>query len=199
MTPENSFPIGFAPGRVPPDALPYPSGAGWAEPDLDEAAQLMRRVYLDPQGARRVGERARADMALRHGPQARARLLEELLGQARSEREQRRSGATPAGAPAPARRGRPGARKAGSPGRRAPEAAERPARPQPPRPAPPPAGPVEAANPQVSLPRGQHEELLRAQHDLLRLLRRLGRPPLGWILARQKGYRTLRHRWLDDD
>jgi len=41
-----------------------------------------------------------------------------------------------------------------------------------------------------------YEDLRRAKRDLVRLLRRLGRPPLGWVLRRQKGYRHLRERWL---
>lgn len=41
-----------------------------------------------------------------------------------------------------------------------------------------------------------YEDLRRAKRDLVRLLRRLGRPPLGWVLRRQKGYRQLRERWL---
>ena len=41
-----------------------------------------------------------------------------------------------------------------------------------------------------------HEELRQARRDLVRLLRRLGRPPMGWVLRRQKGYRRLRQRWL---
>lgn len=40
------------------------------------------------------------------------------------------------------------------------------------------------------------DELRRAKRDLVRLLRRLGRPPLGWVFRRQKGYRRLRERWL---
>lgn len=41
-----------------------------------------------------------------------------------------------------------------------------------------------------------YEELRQAKRDLVRLLRRLGRSPLGWVLRRQKGYRRLRQRWL---
>ena len=41
-----------------------------------------------------------------------------------------------------------------------------------------------------------YQELRLAKRDLVRLLRRLGRPPLGWVLRRQSGYRRLRQRWL---
>jgi len=42
----------------------------------------------------------------------------------------------------------------------------------------------------------RYDELRQAKRDLVRLLRRLGRPPLGWALRRQSGYRRLRQRWL---
>ena len=42
----------------------------------------------------------------------------------------------------------------------------------------------------------RYDELRQAKRDLVRLLRRLGRPPMGWVLRRQKGYRRLRQRWL---
>lgn len=48
----------------------------------------------------------------------------------------------------------------------------------------------------VLIDQQDHEELRQAKRDLVRLLRRLGRPPLGWVLRRQKGYRRLRQRWL---
>jgi hypothetical protein len=59
-------------------------------------------------------------------------------------------------------------------------------------------GPVAGAVPpgKVLVDHERHEELRQAQRDLVRLLRRLGRPPLGWVLRRQKGYRRLRKRWL---
>jgi hypothetical protein len=41
-----------------------------------------------------------------------------------------------------------------------------------------------------------YEDLRLAKRDLVRLLRRLGRPPLGWVLRRQSGYQRLRQRWL---
>ena len=49
-----------------PDASPSPTPAlapgmaqavvGWAEPDLDHAAALMRRIWEDPEEARRRGQ-----------------------------------------------------------------------------------------------------------------------------------------------
>lgn len=48
----------------------------------------------------------------------------------------------------------------------------------------------------VLVDKERHEELRQAKRDLVRLLRRLGRSPLGWALRRQSGYRRLRQRWL---
>jgi chromosome segregation ATPase len=56
--------------------------------------------------------------------------------------------------------------------------------------------PAAVASGKVLVDQESHEELRRAKRDLVRLLRRLGRPPLGWVLHRQKGYRRLRERWL---
>jgi hypothetical protein len=57
--------------------------------------------------------------------------------------------------------------------------------------------PVASAPPgKVLVDQEAHEQLRQAKRDLVRLLRRLGRPPIGWALRRQKGYRRLRQRWL---
>ena len=59
-------------------------------------------------------------------------------------------------------------------------------------------GPAPAAAPpgRVLLEQERYDDLRQAKRDLVRLLRRLGRPPLGWVLRRQAGYRRLRQRWL---
>ena len=67
--------------------------------------------------------------------------------------------------------------------------AEMRSRPVVPLPSAPPAG-------KMLVDQAAHEELRQAKRDLVRLLRRLGRPPFGWVLRRQKGYRRLRQRWL---
>ena len=168
MTPDNSFLIGYVEGRVPPGSGQCPVGAVWAEPDLAEAAVMMRRVYEHPEEARRVGDRARADMARLHGPEARARLLAQLLDQARAAWEKRQPAAGPL---APV-----------VPGGDIPVASAQ-------APASVGAGPAVAGSP-------QHEDLSRAERDLIWLLRRLETPPLGWILSRRKGFRKLRNRWV---
>jgi len=52
MTEENSFLVDYTLARVGKDGENYPPDGHWADPDLDHAAEQMRRVYEDPDGAR---------------------------------------------------------------------------------------------------------------------------------------------------
>jgi glycosyltransferase involved in cell wall biosynthesis len=56
MTAETSHLVGWRPALVEAGSELYPAGARWAEPDLDEAAALMRQVRDDPEAARLLGE-----------------------------------------------------------------------------------------------------------------------------------------------
>ena len=86
MDERNSYLVGHGMVAIPPGCDPYPPGSLWAEPDLDEAAALMRRVVDDPAGARAVAERARHDIRRFHGAEARAPLLAARLAAIRSAR-----------------------------------------------------------------------------------------------------------------
>jgi glycosyltransferase involved in cell wall biosynthesis len=66
MNGDNSFLVRHRLTVTPPGCDPYPPGIEWAEPDLDHAAELMRRVYERPDAAREVGERARRDLQQHH-------------------------------------------------------------------------------------------------------------------------------------
>ncbi len=70
MTDENSFLVPWTPARIPEGAAPYPAGGRWAQPDLDEAARLMRLVVEDSDDASRRGARAAQDIATVHSPAA---------------------------------------------------------------------------------------------------------------------------------
>jgi glycosyltransferase involved in cell wall biosynthesis len=48
---------------------PFRRGSLWADPDVDHAAALMRSVFDDPDGARALGERARASVRARLSPE----------------------------------------------------------------------------------------------------------------------------------
>jgi hypothetical protein len=66
MTDANSYLVDWREARVPVGCDPYPAGASWAEPDVDHAVSLMRRLYEHPVEARERGQRGRADIAEHH-------------------------------------------------------------------------------------------------------------------------------------
>jgi hypothetical protein len=66
---ENAYLVDWEPTRIGEGAFPYPPEGVWAEPDLDQAAALMRRVLAEPDQARARGAIAREQMLERHSPQ----------------------------------------------------------------------------------------------------------------------------------
>jgi glycosyltransferase involved in cell wall biosynthesis/GT2 family glycosyltransferase len=75
MTAENSLPVGYALQTIATDIGPYRAGQRWAEPDLDDAAEKMRRVAADRPLRERLGQRARADCAAQLSPPVVGRLM----------------------------------------------------------------------------------------------------------------------------
>ena len=61
-TPQNSFLIDYRLTCIREDHGPYRRGYVWAEPDLDQAAELMRYVYENTEKAQEVGRRAKQDI-----------------------------------------------------------------------------------------------------------------------------------------
>ncbi|HEX2233933.1 MAG TPA: glycosyltransferase family 4 protein [Thermoleophilaceae bacterium] len=70
LTEANGFPVGFRLVAIGPGKDPYPADGSWADPDLDQAAALMRRVVDHPEEARRRGARAREDVRAVYSPAA---------------------------------------------------------------------------------------------------------------------------------
>lgn len=68
MTADNSFPLAYSLVPLERDYGPYMRGAVWADPDLDDAARLMRLVHDQPEAARACGERARIQVAAERHP-----------------------------------------------------------------------------------------------------------------------------------
>ena len=64
MNTENSYLVPWKYTLVGSGADAYPRNAKWAEPDLNEAARLMRYVYENQDAAREVGERARTSIEM---------------------------------------------------------------------------------------------------------------------------------------
>lgn len=92
MDDANSFLVPWTPTTVPAGAAPYPPGGRWADPDLDEAARLLRVVWDEPDVAAARGARAARDIATKHtvevaGAAIAARLAE--LASARRARARR--------------------------------------------------------------------------------------------------------------
>jgi hypothetical protein len=75
----NSLLVRYELTRLEKDLPPYPRGAVWAEPDVDHAAELMRSVYEDPDAARRLAERGRADVGAYLSPEAVGTRIRERL------------------------------------------------------------------------------------------------------------------------
>jgi glycosyltransferase involved in cell wall biosynthesis len=69
MTEDNSFPLSYRMIALDRDHGPYMRGAEWADPDLDEAARLMRLVHEHPAEAVARGERAQHQVERQRHPQ----------------------------------------------------------------------------------------------------------------------------------
>jgi glycosyltransferase involved in cell wall biosynthesis len=65
-----AFLVDCRPAPVSPGVPIYPEGMLWAEPDLDHAAALLRRVVDDPAEAAARGRRGRDLIRSRHSPEA---------------------------------------------------------------------------------------------------------------------------------
>ena len=70
MTEANSRPVRWRLIEIDRDHGPYRKGMAWADPDLDHAAEEMRRLVEDPALGRRLGAAARADVARQLSPAA---------------------------------------------------------------------------------------------------------------------------------
>jgi glycosyltransferase involved in cell wall biosynthesis len=79
MTPFNSLLVDFAITRVGGEVEIYPADGEWAEPSIEHAAELMRLVVERPEHARRLGERARRDIAEQLSPQVCGSAMRERL------------------------------------------------------------------------------------------------------------------------
>jgi glycosyltransferase involved in cell wall biosynthesis len=92
MNNENSYLVDYTIGRVGPECEIYPPEGEWADPSVEHAAELMRRVLENPQEAQRRGARAAEDIAQTLSPEATGaamrRRLEQLAGGVRTMAEE---------------------------------------------------------------------------------------------------------------
>lgn len=85
MTEQNSLLVRYETVPIGHDAAPYPPDGTWAEPDLEHATELMRRVRYEPALGQQLGARAAADIASRHSPQAAGATMAQRLESIRSK------------------------------------------------------------------------------------------------------------------
>ena len=83
MDEQNSFLVPYRLVDVPETWWAYAPGATWAEPDVDAAATLMRRVWEHPGQARAMGIAGRDAIVGRFSPARTAAFISDLLADAR--------------------------------------------------------------------------------------------------------------------
>lgn len=80
----NGYPVRYELKTLEEDHGPYPAGSHWAEPDLENAAEQLRRLVENPEERERLTQRARRDLEERYsyaavGQDLRRRLEEVFL------------------------------------------------------------------------------------------------------------------------
>jgi hypothetical protein len=79
MTQDTSYLVPFELTTVPDSESLYPAGAVWAEPDLDRAAELMRRAFENRSEAAAIGAAASNHVRTVLRPQRTGQVLLERL------------------------------------------------------------------------------------------------------------------------
>ena len=79
MSVETSALVGYALVEIDTDQGPYEAGQRWAEPDLDDAAEWMRRLRDDPDVGSQMGARAAASIARNNDAGAIGRIIATTL------------------------------------------------------------------------------------------------------------------------
>jgi glycosyltransferase involved in cell wall biosynthesis len=92
MDAHNSLPVSHELVTLQETIPPYDAGLRWAEPSLDHAAELMRRVYENQAWAREVGARGKASAEARLSPGVAGRKIAQRLAEIRRAREARTRG-----------------------------------------------------------------------------------------------------------
>lgn len=79
MNDDNSFLVDYELTSVGADCEIYPASGRWAEPDVDRAAELMRRVYDHADEAAALGARARDDISRTLSPESTGNAMRQRL------------------------------------------------------------------------------------------------------------------------
>ena len=96
MDDTNSYLVDTGLATVPPGIPNYPAGTVWAEPSLDHAAELMRRVVEEPEEARERAEAGRRTILEHHSLEQTAEFAGRRLREVAGLEPQRTVGETPA-------------------------------------------------------------------------------------------------------
>lgn len=107
VTEENCFPVGWQTGTIARTTGPYLEGTRWAEPDLDEAALLLRRVLDEPELAAERGRRAARDIRELHSIEVASARIAAVLHDGFQDRVQAAPDTPAGGGPRPAASGTP--------------------------------------------------------------------------------------------
>ncbi|MFK5600322.1 glycosyltransferase [Methylobacterium sp. HMF5984] len=81
MDDNNSLLVDYEEVQLDRDIDPYKAGLRWAEPSIEHAAVLMRKLYEQPEIARAVGARAKDDLERRLSYSTTGRAVAERLGE----------------------------------------------------------------------------------------------------------------------
>jgi glycosyltransferase involved in cell wall biosynthesis len=84
MTAPNSFPLAYRLTTLDQDYGPYMRGASWADPDLDDAARLMRLVVEHPEEGRARGALAQEEVRRERDPAVTGAIVRQRLEAIRS-------------------------------------------------------------------------------------------------------------------
>jgi SAM-dependent methyltransferase len=81
MDESNSFPVGYELVPIGNDAEPYPAQGTWAEPNVAEAAQLLRQVFEDRDEAASRAGKAASDLRNGYSAEAAGKVMRQRLEQ----------------------------------------------------------------------------------------------------------------------
>jgi glycosyltransferase involved in cell wall biosynthesis len=84
MTGDNCVTIDYKLVQLERDYGPYKAGQQWAEPDLDQAADWMKRIVAEPELARELGRKGQETIKTQFSPPAVAGIIKARLEEIRS-------------------------------------------------------------------------------------------------------------------
>jgi glycosyltransferase involved in cell wall biosynthesis/2-polyprenyl-3-methyl-5-hydroxy-6-metoxy-1,4-benzoquinol methylase len=96
MNDDDSYLVGAGLATVPPGIPNYPAGSVWADPNLDEAAALMRQVVENPEEAAAHAARGRQTIVDEHSLDRTAEFMGRRLAEVAELETDRTSAETPA-------------------------------------------------------------------------------------------------------